>query len=60
MKITEAKADPNVKVVSTQKKVQVIATAKHPAGAGSVRTVPEHMVAHLLSKGMIVDPNGKK
>jgi len=41
-------------------KVEVTATEKHPAGKGSKRSVPVHMVDHLVKKGMIEDPNPKK
>jgi len=38
-----------------RKKVEVIATEKHPGGKGP-RMVPENMVDHLASKGMIEKP----
>lgn len=60
MKLNEAKADPNVKVISTAKTVEVTATEKSAHKTGSKRLVPAHMVDHLLKKGMIVDPNAKK
>jgi len=53
----ENKKDPNIKIVHLKKKVPVVATEKHPGKTGSTRMVPEHMVEHLLKKGMIEDPN---
>ena len=55
MKITQGKV-----IFDPRKKVEVTATEKHPAGKGSKRQVPEHMVDHLVKKGMIVDPKGKE
>lgn len=57
MKISEAKNDKSVKVISTAKKVEVTLTEKHP-GYPKRKTsiVPEHMVEHLLKKGMIEKP----
>lgn len=60
MKITEAKSDPSVKIISTQKKVTVTLTDKHPGyPKRKTSVVPAHMVDHLLKKGMIENPNGK-
>jgi hypothetical protein len=59
MKLSEAKTDPTIKLLSLKKTVEVVATEKHPAPTGSVRKVPEHMVEHLLRKGMIEDPKAK-
>lgn len=48
-------------VIDPRKRVKVIATEKHPGYKQSKeRHVPEHMVAHLVAKGMIEDPAGKK
>lgn len=48
-------------IIDPRKKVKVIATEKHPGYKQSKeRMVPEHMIPHLVSKGMIEDPNGKK
>lgn len=59
MKLNEAKSDPTVKVVSTAKTVEVVATETSHHKTGSKRLVPAHMVAHLLKKGMI-EPLEKK
>jgi len=49
--------DKNQIAIDPRKKVEVVATAAHPCGKpGSVRLVPEHMVKHLLKKGMIEKP----
>jgi hypothetical protein len=54
MKLSEVESQPKkYKVISTAKKAEVTTTAKHPAGAGKKKIVPEHMVKHLLKKGMI-------
>lgn len=56
MKLNEAKNDKSVKVISTAKTVDVVATEKSHHPTGKVHKVPEHMVAHLLKKGMIEKP----
>lgn len=61
MKITEAKSDPNIKLVTLKKTVDVTYTEKHPGYPKKKKSmVPAHMVDHLLKKGMIVDLNAKK
>jgi hypothetical protein len=64
MKLSEAKltakSDPNVKLINIRKKIEVTTTELHPRGAGKVSRVPEHMIEHLVKKGMIVDPDAKK
>lgn len=48
-------------IIDPRKRVKVIATEKHPGFKQSKeRMVPEHMVPHLVAKGMIEDPNAKK
>lgn len=42
-----------------KKSVEVTATEKSGFKTGSKRMVLEHMVPHLLKKGMIEDPNKK-
>ena len=56
MKIHEAKSDPSIKLMSLKKTVEVTASEKSNHKTGSKRKVPEHMVEHLLKKGMIEDP----
>jgi hypothetical protein len=51
--------EKNKVIIDPRKKVEVIATEKHPAKTGSTLLVPEHMVPHLLKKGMIEDPKKK-
>jgi hypothetical protein len=51
--------EKNKVIIDPRKKVEVIATEKHPAKTGSVILVPEHMVPHLLKNGMIEDPKKK-
>ncbi len=54
MKLSEVEAQPKkYKVITTAKKAEVTTTAKHPAGPGKKKMVPEHMVSHLAKKGMI-------
>lgn len=52
--IKKEKIDPKKhKVVSIRKTVEVTASEKSNHKTGSKRLVPEHMVEHLLKKGMI-------
>jgi hypothetical protein len=64
MKINEAKAmaksDPNIKLLNLKTRVEVTTTALHPKGAGKTSKVPEHMIPHLVKKGMIEDPGKVK
>jgi len=46
--------------VTLKKTVEVTATEKSSHKTGSKRMVPEHMVAHLLKKGMIEAPKKPK
>jgi len=70
--LKEAQKDPNMTVIHTKITVPVKATDKHPAVRRlgdkpdpklkekvKKRQVPEHMVAHLVAKGMIEDPKKK-
>ncbi len=41
------------KLISLKKTVEVTATAKNHRKTGTKYLVPEHMVEHLLKKGMI-------
>jgi hypothetical protein len=59
MKIIETKDGVKGIAVNLRTRVEVTTTEKHPVGAGKKRQVPEHMVGHLLKKGMIEDPAKK-
>ena len=55
------KVEEKSTIIDPRKKVEVEATEKHPGYKQSKkRYVPEHMIPHLVEKGMIVDPNAKK
>lgn len=65
MKLTEANKDKDVTVAHLKKRVPVIATDNHPAVKrlgvkAKKRQVPEHMIKHLVEKGMIEDPKKPK
>ena len=48
------------KIIDPRKRVEVEATPKHPGYKDNKkRFVPEHMIPHLVEKGMIVDPAKK-
>lgn len=53
---------PEQKIIDPRVKVEVEATEKHPGyKENKIRRVPEHMIPHLVEKGMIKDPKkGKK
>lgn len=48
------------KKYSIRKTVEVTTTDKSASGGGKKKMVPEHMVAHLLKKGIILDPKKVK
>jgi hypothetical protein len=59
MKLTEAKSDSTMQVTSTAKTDEVTSTEANYRKAGTKYKVPARMVAHLLKKGMIENPDKK-
>lgn len=61
MKVITTKDGQKGLALDLKKTVEVTVTDKHPCGKpGSKRMVPEHMVAHLLKKGMIEEQKKSK